>query len=109
MSLGPHTLTLLRAGFVTDPYGNEGTERDWANATRTDVDGCSVQPAGADEYAVDREAVTVRYRAFLPGQVDVESTDRVEFKGESYDIDGVERWDFTPLGHTALILRRVEG
>ncbi len=109
MSLGPHTVTLLRAPFKTDEYGNEGTERDWTIPTRTDVDDCSVQPAGADEYVVDRESVTVRYRAFLPGRPDVESTDRAEFKGEQYIIDGVEVWDFTPLGHTTLILRRVEG
>jgi hypothetical protein len=108
MILGPHTLTLLRAPVATDAYGNEG-ERDWASPVRTDFEGCSVQPAGADEYTVDRESVTVRLRAFIPGLVDAESTDRAEFKGDTYYIDGVEPWDFEPLSHTDLLLRRVEG
>lgn len=109
MTLGPHTLVLLRAPFVTDAYGNEGTDRDWDAATRTTVEGCSVQPAGADEYVVDRESVTVRLRAFCPGLVDVESTDRAEFDAEQYYIDGVEPWRFEPLSHTDILLRRVEG
>jgi hypothetical protein len=109
MTLGPHTVTLLRAPFVTDAYGNEGTERDWAAPVRTDVPGCSVQPARSDEYVVDREAVIVRLRAFCPGLVDVESTDRAEFDGDTYYIDGVEPWRFEPLSHTDLLLRRVEG
>lgn len=108
MTLGPHTLTLLRAPLVPDAYGNEGTDRDWENPARTDVEGCSVQPAGADEYTIDREAVTVRLRAFCPGMVDVESTDRAEFNGDVYYIDGVEPWDFPGLEHTDLLLRRVE-
>ena len=109
MTLGPHTLTVLRAPVATDAYGNEG-ERDWsepANLTRTDVTGCSVQPAGSDEYTVDRESVIVRLRAFMPGLVDVESTDRAEFNGDTYYIDGVEPWDFPALAHTDLLLRRV--
>lgn len=107
MSLGPHTLTLLRAPVGEDEYGNE--ERDWENPTRTDVTGCSVQPAGADEYTVDREAFIVRLKAFCPGVVDVESTDRAEFLGDQYVIDGVEPWHFAQLPHTDLILRKSEG
>lgn len=119
MNLGPHTLTLLRAPLAEDAYGSE--TRDWDNAARTPWEGCSVQPTGADEYVVDREAVIVRYRAFCPGSKDIAdpdttkplspavSTDRAEWKGEQYFIDGAEFWDFDPLGHTDLLLRRVEG
>lgn len=108
MILGPHTVTLLRAEFKLDDYGNEG-DRDWDNPIRTDVRGCSVQPAGVDEYVVDREAVTVRLKAYMPGRVDVESTDRAEFDGHEYVIDGVEPWLFEPLVHTDVLLRRVSG
>ena len=104
--LGPHTVTLLRADVTEDAYGNEG--RDWDTAARTDVSGCSVQPAGADEYTVDRESVVVRLRAFLPGLPDVESTDRAEYAGDVYYIDGVEPWAFEPLSHTDILLRRVQ-
>lgn len=119
--LGPHTLTVLRAPFKTDTYGNDDIERDWDAATRTDWEGCSVQPTGADEYVVDREAVVVRYRAFCPGSKPIPSpvegeepspavsTDRVEWKGEQYYVDGAEFWDFEPLGHTDLLLRKVAG
>lgn len=107
MTLGPHTLTLLRAPVTTDAYRNE--VRDWDNPVRTLVSGCSVQPAGSDEYVVDRESVTVRLRAFLPGLPDVDATDRAEFDGDTYYIDGVEPWGFEPLSHTDLLLRRVSG
>lgn len=106
MSLGPHILTLLRASVVEDRYGNE--TRDWDSPpTRTDVTGCSVQPAGSDEYTVDAERVIVRLRAFCPGIVDVESTDRAEYMGDTYDIDGVEPWNFPQLAHTDILLRKV--
>lgn len=107
MSLGPHTVTLLRAGTSADAYGNE--VRDWSTPVRTRVDGCSVQPAGADEYTLDREAVTVRLRVFMPGRVDVAATDRAEYEGVQYVIDGVEPWHFPPLEHTDLLIRRSEG
>ena len=106
-NLGPHTVTLLRSSTLTeDAYGNE--ERDWSNPARTDYTGCSVQPAGADEYTVDRESVIVRLRAFIPGVVDALSTDRAEYAGDVYYIDGVEPWAFEPLSHTDLLLRRVQ-
>lgn len=108
-ALGPHTVTLLRAPFIADPYGNEGTERDWDSATQTVLTGCSVQPAGSDEYVIDREAVTVRLKAYLPGLPDVESTDRAEWNGDQYVIDGVEPWRFPPMEHTDILLRRSEG
>lgn len=106
MNLGPHTLNLLRAPVSEDIYGNE--TRDWDNAAEATVTGCSVQPAGADEYVIDREAVVVRLRAFLPGNPDVQSTDRARFGDDVYYIDGVEPWLFAQLPHTDLLLRRVE-
>lgn len=110
MSLGPHTITLLLDPPVitADRYGNEGN--DWASATRDPVEGCSVQPAGSDEYVVDREAVTIRYRAFLPVVRTIDSSRaRAEWKGDQYEIDGVEVWDFDPLGHTDILMRKVTG
>ena len=106
-SLGPHTLVPLTAEITEDEYGND--ERDWDNPDRGDpIEGCSVQPAGADEYVIDREAVVVRYRAYMPGLQAIESTQRVEWQGVQYVIDGVEPWAFAQLPHTDLLLRRVE-
>lgn len=108
MNLGPHTVTLLRAPLTTDAYNNDVP--DWDNVASEDVTGCSVQPAGADEYTVDREAVVVRLRAFLPGVHDVDSaTARAQWLGDTYEIDGVEPWVFEPLSHTDLLLRKVTG
>ena len=110
MSLGPHTVTLLRdAPAQTDEYGNE-SGRDWANATRTDVTGCSVQGPNPSEYQIDREAVVTRYTVYLPGLYDIDSAAaRAEWKGKQYEIDSAGEWDFEPLAHTVLLMRRVTG
>lgn len=117
--LGTRTVVLLRAPVAEDAYGSE--TRDWDNATRTTVEGCSVQPARSSEYTVDREAVIVRLRAFCPGtpllpdpdepgvSSPVQSTDRAEVAGEVFTIDGVEPWPEEPLAHTDLLLQKVTG
>lgn len=108
MRLGPHTVTVLRAGSKPADYGS-GTELDWGNTTSTDVPGCSVQPAPSDDFTIDRDTFTTRWLAYLPNGTDVEATDRVLWQGDTYDIDGgVLRWEFGALSHVVVNLRRSE-
>jgi hypothetical protein len=106
MRLGPHTITVVRPGTKPVDYGS-GTQPDWDTATRTTVDGCSVQPAPADEFTVDRDTFITRWQVFAPGGTDASATDRVEWQGDTYDIDGdVLRWEFGALAHVVITLRR---
>lgn len=106
MKLGPHTIAVLRGTEKPSDYGNT-VEIDWTTPTRTDVDGCSVQPASSDEFTIDADTFTTRYIAFVPYGVDVRASDRVEWQGATYDIDGdVLRWSFGALSHLVINLRR---
>lgn len=106
MRLGPHTITVVRAGTTPNDYGT-GTQLDWGSATRTTVPGCSVQPTPAAEYTIDRDTFITRWQAYLPPTADVAATDRVEWQGGTYDIDGdVLRWDFGAMSHQVITLRR---
>lgn len=112
MSISYHrdTVTVLRAPLVDDGYGNQVP--DWSEPTRTDVPGCRLQPERAAEYVLDREAVTTRWRLFAPEGTDLRATDRVEYAGVVYQVDGEpERWP-SPTGrlaHVEALLRRTEG
>lgn len=106
MSLGPHTITVVRPGSKPADYGN-GTQPDWDNATSTAVDGCSVQPTPAPAYTIDQDSYQTRWAVWAPIATDVESTDRVVWDGQTYDVDGdPQRWEFGSLAHVVLNLRR---
>jgi len=106
--LGPHTVTVVRPGSKPSAYGNTTTD-DWSTATRTPVPGCSVQPMPSSEYTVDRDNTATLFQAWLPISADVLSTDRLEWAGQSFDVEGaVQRWDFPPLAHQVATLRRSE-
>jgi Phage head-tail joining protein. len=104
------TVTVVRAELVDDGYGNQVP--DWANAARHVVLGCRVQPERGSEYTLDRDAIVTRWRLFAPAAADIRDTDRIEYEGVTYDIDGsVERWP-SPTGRLAHIearLVRTEG
>lgn len=106
MNLGTHTITVLQATEVPADYGT-GTSLDWQNPTRTEVPGCSVQPAPSDEFTIDRDTFITRWQVFAPPSIDVSTEDRIEYDGQTYDIDGdVLRWHQGPLSHVVLNLRR---
>lgn len=104
-------INVVRAGLRTV----RGTEvADWANVTRHPVSGCSVQPAGTSGDAVaDREAqATETCTVYLPPDADIKRGDRVEWDGDTWDIDGrVQTWR-SPTGrvsHKVATIRVHEG
>ncbi|NJQ04289.1 hypothetical protein [Streptomyces lonarensis] len=108
------TLTRLRAPETTDTYGNP--TRDWSAAGRLEMPGWRVQPmqgsrATAAE-TIPREGLARMRRCFGPPGADVLTTDRVEWQGETWRIEGdVDLWR-SPTGrldHTELIISRMEG
>jgi hypothetical protein len=106
MTLGPHTIVVVKAGLKQSDYGTQQVH-DWSTPQMTDVGGCSVQPAAAPEYTTDRDSTSTALVAWVPIDADVTAADRVMFDGETYDVDGdVQRWEFGALSHLVLNLRR---
>jgi head-tail adaptor len=103
--LGSHVITVRRASTTEDDYGNPIS--DWATASSTTVSGCSVQPLPGLEQTVGRDTVVSRWQLWAPDGTDLTATDRVEWDGNAYDVDGeVQRWDFPPMSHLTALLRR---
>lgn len=110
MKLGNHTITVVRAPLVTDPYGNEGTERDWDNAAEHQVQGCSVQGQPSAEFTRDRDLVVIRKEVYAPPEADLLASDRVRWDGATYDVDGQPQREVhgTHVDHLYALLRRSE-
>ncbi len=105
MILGPHTVTIRRATVTEDTYGND--TRNWATAPSVSVSGCSVQPVIGGEALVGRDTVVSRWNLFAPDGTDLLATDRVDWSGTSYEVDGeVQRWGFPPMSHITALLRK---
>lgn len=104
MILGSHSVVVRRATNAQDTYGNDTP--DWSSATSTTVGGCSVQPQIGSEVTVGRETVVSRWLLYAPDGTDLLATDRVEWDGGTYEVDGeVQRWDFA-LSYITALLRR---
>lgn len=87
MILGSDTVTVLR-GRSRDDFGNLQGED-----TGTDVTGCSVQPASASESTDRGELLITNATAYLPAGTDILATDRVQWLGTVYEVDGPPaRW-----------------
>jgi hypothetical protein len=66
-----------------------------------------VQPVLGAENTVGRDTIVSRWQLFAPDGTDLLATDRVEFQGATYEVDGEpQRWDFPPLSHVTALLRR---
>lgn len=97
---------------TTDRYG--ATVADWSTTTRASLTGCSLSPRGESEDTTGgRQGVIVGYTLYAPAGADIRPTDRIEARGETFEIDG-EPGDWrSPYSRRVvgveLALRRVEG
>lgn len=114
--LGNQSFVLVRAALVAS--GRDGTlQRDWANATETTVTKCNIQPFRLAEKLNfednrDREFARSALRVFAPAGTDIEPTDRVIYRGNTYDVFGfMGEWaDFDGnQHHIAFVIRLREG
>lgn len=80
------TITVVRPATTTDRYGNAIS--DWTSATRTDIDGCAVAPRSSSEDNIGRQAVIVGLTVYAPAGADIRPTDRLEVRGDDYEVDG---------------------
>lgn len=105
------TVTILRAGAPSsDRYGNTIPGGD----VRLEIAGCAVAPRlQGDATEGGRQGVIVGTTVYFPPGTDVQSTDRLEVRGETHTIDGDPgRWVSPFTGTEAgveVATRRVEG
>lgn len=90
--LGSETLTVLRAPLVAAP--RDGTQyRDWTAPTSTVVVGCMVEPYLMSNKLVkeddeSREWSQEYLRCWVPEDADIVYTDRVQWRGDTYEVFG---------------------
>lgn len=108
---GPHTIVRIRAAETLDPY-SKSMKPNWdvPPASEVEVEGCSVQPGSPQQVDRDRrDAVTILFTVWAP-ITDVTEHDRIEYAGTTYAIDKtIQVWNFPPLSHAVIPLKRVEG
>jgi hypothetical protein len=108
MILGGDTVTILR-GRSRDNFGDiQGSDAG------TDVTGCSVQPTSAAEQTGTGELLVTNLTVYLPAGTDILATDRVQWLGTVYAVDGtpaVWRDELGNIDHVQaqLLLREGQG
>lgn len=84
---GEPRVTLVRPTVSADSYGDPVVS--WAAPVRTVLHGAVVQDKTSVETGGDaRQRLTTTRVVYVPGDVEAESTDRVEIDGETWRIDG---------------------
>jgi hypothetical protein len=108
-SLATKTVTRIRAATTMDAHGN--TILNWGAASSTAIVGCGVQPLDGSENVLGRDAVTTLLKLYAPPEADLLSSDRIQYGGATYEIDGnVQVLDALPaLAHKKCFLKLVEG
>lgn len=106
------TVVRVRPGETTDRYG--ATVADWANPDEADIEGCAFAPGDTSEdHSAGRVAVIAGPTLYAPPGADIAPHDRIEARGEVFEVDGVPadwRSPYTNRCHgLAVPLRRVTG
>lgn len=113
VSFATQTVTRIRAELVPDDdgsnYGNGVW--DWDNAERVDIGDVSVQPVQRPEIVGPAaDAVPTRWLIIAPDGSDFLATDRVEYNGVEYEIDGDPAvFETGVLNHVELFVQRIAG
>ena len=102
------TVTILTPGSKTDRYNN--TVVDWTTATSADSSAW-VGPTSTNENLATGDKLVLNLSCHLPPDVTVTAACRIEWRGDTYEIDG----DLLPysrrgvLHHYECALKRVRG
>ncbi|VXB75183.1 hypothetical protein [Pseudoclavibacter sp. 8L] len=104
----------LRAAKTVDPYSEEEVGEDWKKPDRLTIPGASVLTVNTTDPADPlRKRVITTKALSMPPASDVVETDRIEFDGQVYVIDGEIQRDRSPFTGDVLeasaILRRGNG
>lgn len=110
VSFARQSVTRQRGTVADDGHGNETF--DWSTPDEILIERCTVQPGASQEILAGRDATLIQYTVSAPGTPDVLATDRVQYNGGTYDIDGEPLFWPSPTGaldHTIILLKTWEG
>lgn len=103
------TITRRRAPLVTAGYGNQS--RNWAAAT-SQAYPARVSPVSSTEDVVDQPRTLTRWKCTVGPDADLAATDRIEWDGATYEVDGeveVHKGRRGPHHKTAILMRVATG
>jgi hypothetical protein len=113
VSFAGQTVTRIRADLIEDPDGsNYGNPMwDWDHAERVDIEDVSVQPVARPELiGPAADAVPTRWLIVDSANGNFLATDRVEYNGVEYEVDGdPAEYETGVLDHAELFIQRVAG
>jgi hypothetical protein len=105
------TVIRQRPGTTTNRY--DDTVPDWSDPDLESIDGCALAPELAAEDSDHRQGVVIGWTLYAPAGADIEPSDRIVARGDTYEVDGEPAdWRSPFSGRAAgvaLSLRRVEG
>jgi hypothetical protein len=105
-------VTRLRVGTTVDAWNNT-IPGDWADADRSDIPGCAVAPHGSTVDNISRNEVATSLDVYTPAGVEILPTDRLEVRGEAYEVVGDPADWRSPYSGTqaglVVNVKRVEG
>jgi hypothetical protein len=110
--IGAETVVFQRAAQLRDEQGSLTPQRDWAHATTTAVQRCTVQPVSTqDLYVATGVGIVDLWRVYGPigADMDVQSGDRALWAGTSYEVHGEpQRWRGPDgsLHHVEVLIRK---
>jgi hypothetical protein len=94
----PVTITVVRPTWVEDAYGDL---QPTGPPTFTDIEGCAVAPrSSSDVTEPARQGVLIGLTVYAPIGSDIQPTDRIDYDGNSFEIDGdIGKWrsPFSPI------------
>lgn len=109
-SFANQTIDVVRPKKTTTSRGS--TVSDWTETTKTTVTGCSIQPASTS-LSQDGRVLGINdgWTAYVPEGTDAKAGDRIEFDGQTFEINGAPRKWTGPsrTSHIQLNLVRWEG
>ena len=109
-SFANQTIDVVRPKKTTTSRGS--TVPDWSDTTKTTVTGCSIQPASTS-LSQDGRVLGINdgWTAYVPEGTDAQAGDRIEFDGQTFEINGAPRKWTGPMrtSHIQLNLIRWEG
>ena len=125
MKAFPHgeTITANRRQAAVDSNGREMRddygEIVWETVTR-EIRGCAIYPAGSMGQAFAFENVggvtslsSIRYVVYMPSDAQLDSNDKVIYRGLEYDVEGDPGYSHSPFtgreGPITVYLKRVTG
>lgn len=107
-AIAPVVVYRLRGDEVADEWG--GKRFDWTDPDRKKITGCQFQPLAGEEFNEGRDALVTRWEWHGPVNADVLYTDRLEYEGDVYEVDGsVGIFRGLGLDHKHAICKRGEG